>query len=98
LRFLAVAASLPRGTNFDLVLVIDRHTVEGRFFERGAGETRSSGTGSTASALAAIYSRMCDSPVTVAAPGGTQIVRSEDQVFLRGEARIICTGQFSISP
>jgi len=97
-RIQADTGSFPRGTNVEFVHVIDRHTVEARFFERGAGETRSSGTGSTASALAAIYSRMCDSPVTVIAPGGAQIVRSEDQVFLRGEARIICTGQFSISP
>jgi len=97
-RIQADTGSFPRGTNVEFVHVIDRHTVEARFFERGAGETRSSGTGSTASALAAIYSRMGDSPVTVIAPGGAQIVRSEDQVFLRGEARIICTGQFSISP
>jgi diaminopimelate epimerase len=97
-RLQADTGAFPRGTNIEYVRVIDRHTVEARFYERGAGETRSSGTGSIASALAAIYSRLCDSPVTVSAPGGAQTVRSEDQVYLRGEARIICTGQYSISP
>jgi diaminopimelate epimerase len=97
-RIQADTGSFSRGTNVEFVHVIDRHTLEARFYERGAGETRSSGTGSIASALAAIYSRMCDSPVTVVAPGGPQIVRSEDQIYLRGDARIICTGEFSISP
>jgi diaminopimelate epimerase len=97
-RLQADSGAFPKGTNIEYVHVLDRHTIEARFFERGAGETRSSGTGSIASAMAAIYSRLCDSPVTVVAPGGAQIVRSEDQVYLRGEARIICTGEFSISP
>lgn len=97
-RIQADTGSFSRSTNVEFVHVIDRHTLEARFYERGAGETRSSGTGSIASAMAAIYSRMCDSPVTVVAPGGSQIVRSEDQIYLRGDARIICTGEFSISP
>jgi diaminopimelate epimerase len=97
-RLQADTGAFPNGTNIEFVHVLDRHTMEARFYERGAGETRSSGTGSIASALAAVYSRMCDSPVTVIGPGGAQVVRSEEQVYLRGEARIICTGEFSISP
>jgi len=96
-RLQADTGAFPAGTNVEFVRAIDQHTVESRFFERGAGETRSSGTGSCASALAAIFGRMCTSPLTVIAPGGAQTVRSEDQLYLRGEARLICTGQFSIS-
>lgn len=96
-RLQADTNAFPSGTNVEFVRAIDHHTVEARFFERGAGETRSSGTGSCASALGAIFGRMCTSPVTVIAPGGAQTVRSEDQLYLRGEARLICTGQFSIS-
>lgn len=96
-RIQADTGSFPHGTNTEFVRLLNQHTIEARFFERGAGETRSSGTGSCASAIAATFSRMCTSPVTVNAPGGAQIVRLEDQTYLRGEARLICTGEFSIS-
>jgi diaminopimelate epimerase len=82
------------GTNVDFVRVLDRHTVETRFFERGAGETLSSGTGSCASAVAAIHTARCQSPVTVHTPGGTQVVRWEQDVYLRGPAQLICRGEF----
>lgn len=96
-RLQADSGAFPHGTNVEFVRVIDLHHAEAKFYERGAGETRSSGTGSCASALAAIYGRMCTSPVTILAPGGAQTVRAEDQVYLRGEARLICSGEFSIS-
>ena len=82
------------GVNVDLVRILDRHTVESRFFERGAGETQSSGTGSCASAVAAITTGHCDSPVQVIAPGGSQAVRWEDEVYLRGPAQLIVRGEF----
>ena len=44
----------PKRSNVSVVRVIDRHAIEVVFFERGAGETRSSGTGSTGAAVAAI--------------------------------------------
>src|ERR1022692_4872560 len=67
-----------------------------RLFERGVGETESSGTGSCASAVAAIASGRVASPVTVIAPGGAQTVRWEDQVYLRGPATLVCRGEFFI--
>ena len=39
------------------VRVVDEHTIDVRFFERGAGETMSSGTGSTGAAAAALAAR-----------------------------------------
>lgn len=71
------------------------HDIEVRFFERGVGETQSSGTGSCASAVAMIAAGHVKSPVTVYAPGGTQVVRWQDgKVFLRGPAQLICQGEF----
>jgi hypothetical protein len=32
----------------------------------------------------------------VIAPGGRQLVRWEDQVYLRGAARLVCRGEFFI--
>jgi diaminopimelate epimerase len=84
------------GINVELVTVRDNHNVEARFFERGVGETQSSGTGSCASAVAAVVSGKAASPVRVHTPGGTQTVRWEAEVFLRGTAQLICQGKFFV--
>jgi len=70
--------------------------IEIRLFERGVGETLSSGTGSCAAAVAAISSRRVVSPVKVVAPGGTQTVRWEGGVYLQGPATLICRGEFFV--
>lgn len=83
------------GVNVEFVNVQGKHDVQSRFFERGAGETQSSGTGSCASAVAAIATARAESPVKVHAPGGTQVVRMEKgEMFLRGPARLVCRGEF----
>ncbi len=82
------------GINVELVKVRDSRNVEARFFERGVGETRSSGTGSCASAVAAIFAGRVQSPVQVHAPGGIQTVRWDGEVFLTGSAQLICRGEY----
>jgi diaminopimelate epimerase len=84
------------GTNVELVRVESNHDIEIRIFERGAGETQSSGTGSCAAAVAAIATGRAQSPVRVKAPGGIQTVRWETEVFLRGPAQLVCRGEFLI--
>ena len=86
----------PQGTNVEYVAVRGANEIEIRLFERGVGETQSSGTGSCASAVAAIASGRVASPVTVTAPGGAQTVRWENQVYLRGPATLICRGEFFV--
>ena len=86
----------PQGTNVEYVVVRGATEIEIRLFERGVGETQSSGTGSCASAAAAIASGRVASPVTVMAPGGSQAVRWENQVYLQGPATIICRGEFFV--
>jgi diaminopimelate epimerase len=86
------------GVNVEFVAVDGTHDVRARFFERGVGETQSSGTGSCASAAAAMATGRADSPVKVHAPGGTQTVRTESKnIFLRGPARLVCRGEFFLS-
>lgn len=83
------------GVNVEFVRVDTRHDVTARFFERGAGETQSSGTGSCASAAAAIATGRVESAVKVHAPGGTQTIRTAgNAIFLRGPARLLCRGEF----
>jgi len=84
------------GINVELVAVKDKQNIEARFFERGVGETQSSGTGSCASAVASIEAKKAESPVRVHTPGGVQIVRWEGEVFLRGPAQLICRGEFFV--
>lgn len=86
----------PQGTNVEYVAVRGPNSIEIRLFERGVGETESSGTGSCASAVAAIASGRVASPVTVLAPGGPQTVRWDDQLYLRGPATLICRGEFFV--
>ena len=87
-----------QGVNVEMVVVDGKHDVRTRFFERGVGETQSSGTGSCASAMAAMATGKAESPVRVHAPGGTQTVRQENNlVFLRGVARLVCRGEFFLS-
>lgn len=84
------------GINVEIVQIKDRSNIDVRFFERGVGETQSSGTGSSAAAVASIASGKAQSPVQVHTPGGLQRVRWERNVFLRGSARIICRGEFFV--
>jgi diaminopimelate epimerase len=86
----------PQGTNVEYVVVRSANESEIRIFERGAGETQSSGTGSCAAAVAAIASGRVTSPVTVIAPGGAQTVRWENEVYLRGPATLVCCGEFFV--
>lgn len=85
------------GVNVEFIRVIGLHLVECRFFERGAGETRSSGTGSCAAAVATIVFGLTQSPVLVKAPGGDQTVEWDGpgkDVTLRGPAEIIFRGEY----
>ena len=84
-----------QGINIELVNIENKHCISVQFYERGAGETHSSGTGSCAAAVASIAVGQAESPVQVVAPGGVQTVRMENRdVFLRGPARIVCRGDF----
>lgn len=85
----------PYRTNVEFVKIHGPREIEIRIFERGAGETKSSGTGSCASAVAAIHSGKVKSPVRVVSPGGPQTVEWDGgSVFLTGPARILGRGEF----
>ncbi|HWC97013.1 MAG TPA: diaminopimelate epimerase [Candidatus Sulfopaludibacter sp.] len=87
-------AHFPKRTNVSFVKAVDAHTIDVRFYERGAGETMSSGTGSTGAAYTAVLRGMAQSPVRVLTPAGPIDLRLEDEIFLTGPAEIIADGQF----
>jgi len=82
-----------QGVNVEVVAIEGANNIDVRFFERGVGETLSSGTGSCASAVAAISTQLAGSPIQVRALGGVQTVRWDHEVLLRGPAEIICQGE-----
>ncbi len=84
----------PNRTNVSFVRAIDRHTIDVRFWERGAGETNSSGTGSTGAAAAAVARGFADSPVTVQTPAGPLELRFVPDAWLTGPAEYVADGSF----
>lgn len=89
----------PDRTNVSFIRVVDRHTLDVRFFERGAGETMSSGTGSTGAVAAALARGLVDSPVRVLTPAGPLNLRREgEQLLLAGPAEIVARGEFYWKP
>ena len=86
----------PARTNVQLVRVDGRHDVTVGVWERGAGETLSSGTSSVAVAAAAVDRGWCESPVHVHLAGGDLAVRIEDgRALLTGPAQEICLVELS---
>jgi diaminopimelate epimerase len=85
----------PNRTNVSF-LTIDGSNVRARIFERGVGETMSSGTGATGAAVAAVL-RGVDSPVTVVLDGGELVVEVDEDlhVNLTGWARPVYAGTLS---
>ena len=83
----------PERTNVQLVRVDGRHDLTVRVWERGVGETLSSGTSSVAAAAAAVTHGWCATPVVVHLPGGDLRVELDDErnARLTGPAEKICT-------
>lgn len=86
----------PNRTNVEFCIVLDRHHVAMRVWERGSGETQACGTGATATALACIKQGLCDSPVTVTLLGGNLTIEHKSRTTrMTGEAKFVYSGQFT---
>jgi diaminopimelate epimerase len=88
-------ALFPNRTNVSF-LRIDGSRVRVRIFERGVGETLSSGTGASGAAVTAFLGG-AQSPITVELDGGELVVEISEalDVTLSGWAEQICTGELS---
>lgn len=84
----------PNRTNVSFIRKVDEHTIEVRIWERGAGETNSSGTGSTGAACAALARGLVTSPVTVVTVAGPLLVRVEDGFRMTGPAAFVAEGTY----
>jgi diaminopimelate epimerase len=84
----------PQRTNVSWFVALDPRTIRARIFERGAGETASSGTGASGAAIVHVL-RGGDSPVTVKLDGGElEVEVGEDlHVDLTGWAVPVFSGE-----
>lgn len=91
----------PDRVNAEFAKVIDRKNIEMRVYERGSGETLACGTGSCATAVAAITLGLCDNDVTVHLLGGDLEISwsadENDSVFMTGVAKEVFTGEVDLS-
>lgn len=87
------------GTNVEFASIRDSQNVRMRIWERGAGETLASGTGSCAVAVAAIASGLAESPVIVRLDGGVVEVEwsgEGEPVYMTGPAAYVCEGELLV--
>lgn len=89
-------AQFPEKTNVVFVKIIDKENIEIRIWERGAGETTSSGTGSIAAAVASAVTDKTDRQISVHAPGGTTktVWREDGEMLITGRADLAFCGEF----
>jgi diaminopimelate epimerase len=86
----------PEKTNVEFAFARGTHDVRMRIWERGAGETLASGSGSCAVAAAAIRRGLAESPVRVRLDGGTVEIGwagGSAPVYMTGPAEYVCEGE-----
>ena len=88
----------PERTNVIFIRVRDRHNIEERIWERGVGETESSGTCSCAAVVASVINGKPDRAIDVHAPGGIIPIewRDDGEVVLTGSAGVVYSGEWLV--
>lgn len=86
----------PRRTNVEFVTVVSRSRLRVRFWERGVGYTRASGTGAASAAVASIITGRADREVTVECDGGELAVAWPEGGTVRqtGEVEVLFEGEW----
>ena len=88
--------TFPEGTNVEFAYPRSPGEVRMRIWERGAGETLASGSGSCATAVAAIRRGLATSPVRVVLDGGSVEIGwagMGESVYMTGPAEYVCEGE-----
>ena len=89
----------PKRVNTEFVNVLDRKNLRMRVWERGSGETLACGTGSCATAVAAMLNGLAEDEVTVHLLGGDLQIywdKETDQVYMTGPATIVFDGEITL--
>ena len=89
----------PDRINTEFVKVIDRHILQMRVWERGSGETLACGTGTCATAVAAVLNGLCDRRVLVHLLGGDLEIEWNEEdgcVYMTGPATTVFDGEITL--
>jgi diaminopimelate epimerase len=99
-RILESHRQFPDRTNVVFARVRDRGQIELRIWERGVGETFSSGTGACAAVVASIINDKTERRVGVWMPGGRIDVwwREDGEVVMTGRADVVYSGEWLAGP
>jgi diaminopimelate epimerase len=85
----------PKRINIEFIRVLNRKEIEVLFWERGVGETLSSGSGSCAAAVASILKNLTDRKVNVKTSMGSLDVEWEEaKVYQTGPAQVVFQGDY----
>jgi diaminopimelate epimerase len=97
-RSLESHRQFPERTNVVFVRVRDRSNIELRIWERGVGETLSSGTCACAAVVASIINGQVERRVGVWMPGGRIDVnwREDREVVMTGRADVVYSGEWLV--
>lgn len=90
--------NFPERANIVFVKPADQDNIDIRIWERGAGETSSSGTCSSAAAVLSAFMLKTNRKVHVHSPGGTTDVlwRDDDEIVLTGRADLAYCGEWPV--
>ena len=93
---LSTHPSFPKGTNVEFIRVRDRNEIEVAFWERGAGMTPASGTGSCGAVVASVLNGKTERTVRVHAENGELDVdwKEDGRLILTGAARVVAEGKY----
>ena len=86
----------PEKTNVEFAYARSAHDVRMRIWERGAGETLASGSGSCAVVVGTIFQGLAESPVRVHLDGGVVEIEWDGDsgpVYMTGPAEYVCEGE-----
>lgn len=85
----------PNRTNIEFIRVLSRDVIDVLFWERGVGETLSSGSGSCAAAVASILKNLTERKVQVRTSMGYLTVEWEKKkVYQSGPAEVVLKGNY----
>ncbi|HUU12519.1 MAG TPA: diaminopimelate epimerase [Terriglobia bacterium] len=95
-REIEINPLFPNRTNVEFVTVISRKEIAVRFWERGVGETSSSGTGSCAAVVACVLNRRTGRTVHVRTVAGSLEVTwpKGGEITLTGPVQLVARGTF----
>jgi diaminopimelate epimerase len=85
----------PKRTNIEFIRVLSRKEIDVLFWERGVGETLSSGSGACAAAVASILKNMTGKKVNVKTSMGNLTVEwKKEEIYQTGPSEIVFEGTF----